>query len=669
MSSDLPALIGIDPERLQIFEDCFSGYHCVCLEKPYHVDYASQNLCNLLGFSHLELQLKFKEDPTFLVPKQEKARLIHYLDALASKEQTLNLQYKLRKKDGKLITVFDTSTSKRLEDGKMYAFSVLSEVPKAEKQKSFGEILSGMLPYGYLQCSCEKFPRITYMNEFLRKYLCVNESDGAWENYARENIYFMLPFEERTKFRLYLEEAEHSSKPIAIDHHVHRNDGSLVRFKGWASTFQTNEGTTEYAIFYRQVEEVDLHKPIQDTSFFPVLKRSYNAIFNLNTSDNVAELIHVLDESPISSLFGVKMSIENAVRFFIDNYIIEDDKSMMEEYLKQISNPNDDWEGRTLLQADYHVNLPDGLFRCLAIAVRLDESNVMLCCRNITNLTYKGSTDLESETLHSFYDWMDTLTTIDKNNLGMFMIDEGPEGAHLLYGTSRVLLFLGLDSELGPHRSKQPTLKECLDSAGMTDDDWNKLVSGTPHYLWSRTVPDAFQFQLTSKTYHRDNRTLYLIWCTQIPLPESEKDSRNSKIFVRTFGHFDVFVDNKPITFSSAKEKELLALLIDRNGGTLSPSEAITYLWEDEPADEHTSARYRKLAMGLKRTLEKYSIEDIIINHNGVRSIDTSLLTCDYYELLDGNPKYKQAFHNSYMTDYSWSEDTLATLWDYTDDT
>jgi two-component SAPR family response regulator len=108
-----------------------------------------------------------------------------------------------------------------------------------------------------------------------------------------------------------------------------------------------------------------------------------------------------------------------------------------------------------------------------------------------------------------------------------------------------------------------------------------------------------------------------------------------------------------------------MALLIDRNGGTLSTSEAISYLWENEEANKQVSARYRKLAMGLKNTLTKYGIEYILINNRGVRSIDTSAITCDYYELLAGNKKYQDSFHNAYMTDYSWAEETLATLWDY----
>jgi two-component SAPR family response regulator len=106
-----------------------------------------------------------------------------------------------------------------------------------------------------------------------------------------------------------------------------------------------------------------------------------------------------------------------------------------------------------------------------------------------------------------------------------------------------------------------------------------------------------------------------------------------------------------------------MALLIDRNGGTLSTAEAIRYLWENETASERVSSRYRKLAMKLKNTLTKYGIEHILINNHGIRSINVSAITCDYYELLAGNENYIKHFHNSYMSDYSWAEETLANIW------
>lgn len=50
---------------------------------------------------------------------------------------------------------------------------------------------------------------------------------------------------------------------------------------------------------------------------------------------------------------------------------------------------------------------------------------------------------------------------------------------------------------------------------------------------------------------------------------------RKSRIYVRTFGHFDIFVNENPVMFKSNKAKELLALLVDRRGGTVTTDQII----------------------------------------------------------------------------------------------
>ena len=137
---------------------------------------------------------------------------------------------------------------------------------------------------------------------------------------------------------------------------------------------------------------------------------------------------------------------------------------------------------------------------------------------------------------------------------------------------------------------------------------------------------------------------------------------RKRIIFARTFGYFDVFVNGEPINFTNIKEKELLAILIDRNGGTLGSSEAVSLLWEDEPAGDVQLARYRKVAMRLAQTLKEAGAEDIMITRKGVRHIDTSKLECDYYKALAGDPEFVKLFNGVYMSSYSWAEDTTATL-------
>lgn len=118
----------------------------------------------------------------------------------------------------------------------------------------------------------------------------------------------------------------------------------------------------------------------------------------------------------------------------------------------------------------------------------------------------------------------------------------------------------------------------------------------------------------------------------------------------------------KPIAFRNEKSKELFALLVDRKGGFISSEEAISFLWEEESANSLTMAGYRKVALRLKNTLEEYGIADIMESVNGKRQLIPERVKCDLYDYLSGQGEYTHLFKGSYLTNYSWSETTLAEL-------
>ncbi len=106
----------------------------------------------------------------------------------------------------------------------------------------------------------------------------------------------------------------------------------------------------------------------------------------------------------------------------------------------------------------------------------------------------------------------------------------------------------------------------------------------------------------------------------------------------------------------------MLALLVDRKGGYITSEEAISFLWEDEPASALTLSRYRKVAFRLKNTLEEYGITDIVETTDGKRRIVMDKVECDLYNFLSGKEEYSQLFKGSYLTNYSWGERTLGEL-------
>lgn len=147
-----------------------------------------------------------------------------------------------------------------------------------------------------------------------------------------------------------------------------------------------------------------------------------------------------------------------------------------------------------------------------------------------------------------------------------------------------------------------------------------------------------------------------------VKIPEQPQTRSGKRVYIRTFGYFDVFVDGAPIAFRSQKAKELFALLVDRRGGFVSSEEAIGFLWEDEPLSSVVFARYRKIALRLKNILEEYDILDIIEVSDGKRRLIVEKTGCDYYDYLSGKEEYATLFKGSYLMNYSWGERTLGEL-------
>jgi len=153
-----------------------------------------------------------------------------------------------------------------------------------------------------------------------------------------------------------------------------------------------------------------------------------------------------------------------------------------------------------------------------------------------------------------------------------------------------------------------------------------------------------------------------MLYALEEPGEKARKGAEAQTVAIRTFGYFDVFVGGRPIAFRNKKSKELLALLVDRRGGYITSEEAIGFLWEEEPVNAMTLARYRKVALRLKNTLEEYGISDIIASVDGKRRIVMEKVECDLYHYLSGKKEYAQSFKGSYLTNYSWGETTLGEL-------
>ena len=128
---------------------------------------------------------------------------------------------------------------------------------------------------------------------------------------------------------------------------------------------------------------------------------------------------------------------------------------------------------------------------------------------------------------------------------------------------------------------------------------------------------------------------------------------------VKCFGNFEVFFNGEILPFKRKKAKELLAVLIDRNGAGMTAKQICAILFPDNMDDTKNFAYMRQLVLDLKNTLKTIQAEDVLKHDTPYYRIDTNLIKCDYLSFLETG---KPHFHGEYMTQYSWAEETCAML-------
>ncbi len=136
----------------------------------------------------------------------------------------------------------------------------------------------------------------------------------------------------------------------------------------------------------------------------------------------------------------------------------------------------------------------------------------------------------------------------------------------------------------------------------------------------------------------------------------------NKLLTVQCFGNFEVFKDDKPLYFKRKRSKEVLAYLIDRRGAAVTIKEICTALWEDDASEKNTMHLY-KIMGDLKSALQEVGAESVLIKNKTEYSVDVEKIDCDYYKYLAGDPAAERAFLGEYMMQYSWAEETTASLY------
>ncbi len=139
----------------------------------------------------------------------------------------------------------------------------------------------------------------------------------------------------------------------------------------------------------------------------------------------------------------------------------------------------------------------------------------------------------------------------------------------------------------------------------------------------------------------------YIAKSKQIPV--------SAHIRIKTFGYFDVFVDERPIRFRLSKAKEILAYLVDKQGAGVSRAELFAAVWEDRLYDRKMQKQVDVYLRSLRATLREYGIPEIMEMEKGILRVRPDTFVCDAYLFFAGDSEAINSYRGEYMSSYSWA--------------
>lgn len=124
----------------------------------------------------------------------------------------------------------------------------------------------------------------------------------------------------------------------------------------------------------------------------------------------------------------------------------------------------------------------------------------------------------------------------------------------------------------------------------------------------------------------------------------------SSTMTVTTFGSFECFIGNDIVPFSSAKSKELFALLITYYGKSLTMTDAISQLWPDHEL-EKAKKLYRDAVWRLRKTLRDVGFNCVTFGRANLTLIKDNI-RCDMWDYVEGD---RLLYNGEYLKNYEWS--------------
>lgn len=208
--SDLSKLKRKYEKQKEIINNTPAGIHVCYLDEPIHLEYVSEGLCNMLGYSKEEFNTYTRDYYAKNIVEEDVPIFVEFVEKLASKPCKATCIYKMIKKDGSIIYVSDTMESVICSDGIMRGYSSVTNITELitvekklkDKSEKYRELYKKSLQSDSRFRMISKFSGILFLEYDIENNMCTsivnNESVLFYSRKELKNI-----MEERKNYKIY----------------------------------------------------------------------------------------------------------------------------------------------------------------------------------------------------------------------------------------------------------------------------------------------------------------------------------------------------------------------------------------------------------------------------------------------------------------------------------
>ena len=471
--------INFQPEKLaEILDKYIGGFRQYVLNEPAYPAFISQNLCDMLGYTKEELFSEKADVYASVVHPADKQIYLDLLSRLSAEGTPQSAEYRILRKDGAVLYVRDSMTAERLADGSLVGYSILTDITEIKAESENLRLLNETIPCGILRYTCEKNPKITYINEQMLKIMKfpkVKDGEIDYFELYRDNIYLMLPMEERRRFSRCLARLNANGDGAAISGElsVLRCDGTKARLYGWVTKKVGADGKEEYQSVCLDVTERYLTRRMTEKEqYLKALSDVYDKIFEYDFINKTVKYIYGNQSDTFGRIRNIPMQMEEATTQWIEQNVCKEDRARVKRYFGRIFEQKAS-DNNYQNQIEYHIKTKNGVIqKYLSTFFKMDAGMGLFCCRRIPDEQEADSLRSENLSLRSLNENMREMVRHFTDGIAAFEVT----GDHVtpLYASDNLCEFFGFPRDEWLSRMKRGnSIREFVSRSGV---DYEKFI-------------------------------------------------------------------------------------------------------------------------------------------------------------------------------------------------